>query len=304
MFDKRILNIFSILTGLLFFISGLGKVVDTENFSYLILEYGLGYLMVLSPLIVLIEIALGLHLILLVKAKQNAFYSFILLLLFTILYAYAYLVKGVTDCGCFGRITHAALPPALTFARNFLLMGMTLIIWLKYPKEKLTTPAWKRICFISLMCLAIFTAGLSFRIPAFLRPSKQSHAFLNTPLSSTPLSSFLKPAADSTYLIFCFSYTCPHCWNSIENLRSYQSTQTVDSVILIGTGKPDDKAFFEDYYKHQLSIRHIEGEIMQSITPALPTAFYIVNDSVKAVFKSVLPSPYIFLKKINPESQK
>ena len=60
MFEKRILNIFSILVGALFIISGIGKVIDTAGFSNLILQYGLGYLMILSPIIVLFEILLGL----------------------------------------------------------------------------------------------------------------------------------------------------------------------------------------------------------------------------------------------------
>jgi len=45
MFEKRILNIYSVIIGALFIISGIGKVIDTTAFSNLIFQYGLGYFM-------------------------------------------------------------------------------------------------------------------------------------------------------------------------------------------------------------------------------------------------------------------
>ena len=49
MFDKKILNIYAIIVGIFFLISGIGKVIDTAGFSNLISQYGLGYLNWLSP---------------------------------------------------------------------------------------------------------------------------------------------------------------------------------------------------------------------------------------------------------------
>ena len=43
MFDKKILNIYSVIIGVLFIVSGLGKVVNTAGFSELISNYGLSY---------------------------------------------------------------------------------------------------------------------------------------------------------------------------------------------------------------------------------------------------------------------
>jgi uncharacterized membrane protein YphA (DoxX/SURF4 family) len=67
MFERKILNIYSVVIGTFFLVSGLGKVIDTTGFAELIRQYGLGYLMVLSPVIVLVEILLGLCLFYLIN---------------------------------------------------------------------------------------------------------------------------------------------------------------------------------------------------------------------------------------------
>ena len=82
MFEKRILNIYSVIIGIFFIISGIAKVIDTAAFSNLIYQYGFGYLMILSPLIIIAEILLGLFLILLINPKRNSLFSFILLMIF------------------------------------------------------------------------------------------------------------------------------------------------------------------------------------------------------------------------------
>ena len=83
MFDKKILNIYSIIIGALFIVSGLGKIANTAGFSELISNYGLGIFKYLSPVIVLFEILIGLFLVLLINPKRYSFISFCLLIVFT-----------------------------------------------------------------------------------------------------------------------------------------------------------------------------------------------------------------------------
>lgn len=90
MLENRILNIYCYLTGIFFIISGLGKVINTTAFSQLIYEYGLGYLMILAPLIAIVEISVGISLVLLINPKRNSFAACVLLIMFTIAFAYAH----------------------------------------------------------------------------------------------------------------------------------------------------------------------------------------------------------------------
>ena len=299
MFEKRILNIFSILVGALFIISGIGKVIDTAGFSNLILQYGLGYLMILSPIIVLFEILLGLFLILLINPKRYSMISFILLIIFTIAFGYAHYKNGVNDCGCFGSIQPSKVPFFFSFIRNIILIAMTLILWVKYPKEKMGIAKWKKYLIFTVMFISIFTAGFTFKTPYFLMSKGDNHKFQNKNIKDTELSKYIKTSPDSTYLFFCFSYTCSYCWNSIENLRQFKKSNIVDSVMVFAIGEPKDKLVFDQTFHPDFPIRDLNFQSMDKLTTSYPTAFYVVHDTIKTIIQSELPSPYVFKKTYN-----
>jgi uncharacterized membrane protein YphA (DoxX/SURF4 family) len=299
MFEKGILKVYSIIIGVLFIISGLGKVIDTSGFSNLISQYGLGYLMVLSPVIVVFEILLGLFLVLLINPKFYAMISFGLLTIFTALFAFAHFKYGVNNCGCFGTVQHMNFPPIFSFIRNFILIGMSLIVWIKYPKEKTDIINWKKYFIITIMSISIFTAGFTFKMPYFLKGKFEIHEFQGQNIKNTELSKYLTTSPDSTYLFFAFSYTCPYCWNSIENLRQYQKSGIVDRTVVFAIGAESDKNIFNQNFKPDFNIKDLSAVEMDKLTDSYPTAFYIEHDTVKFVLQSELPSPFIFKNNLN-----
>jgi uncharacterized membrane protein YphA (DoxX/SURF4 family) len=294
MFEKRVLNIYSVIIGALFIISGIGKAIDTAGFNNLIYQYGLGYLMILSPFIVLFEILIGLFLVLLINPKRYSMISFVLLVIFTISFAYAHFKNGINDCGCFGTMQPSNIPFIFSFIRNIILIAMALILWIKYPKEKMEIAKWKKYLIVSVMSISIFTAGFTFRMPYFLTSKKEIHKFQNQNIKNTELSKYIKTSPDSTYLFFCFSYTCPHCWNSIENLRQYKKSNTVDSVIAFATGADSSKLFFIQNFNPDFYIRDLPLDTMLKLTNLFPTSFYVEHDTIKAVIEGELPSHIIF----------
>ncbi len=296
MFEKGILKVYSIIIGVLFIISGLGKVIDTSGFSNLISQYGLGYLMILSPIIVVFEILLGLFLVLLINPKFYAMISFGLLTIFTALFTFAHFKYGVNNCGCFGTVQHMNFPPFFSFIRNFILIAMSLIVWIKYPKEKTEIINWKKYLIFIVMGISIFTAGFTFKTPYFLRSKSKIHKFQGQNIKNTELSNYLKASPDSTYLFFVFSYTCPYCLNSIENLRQYQKSGTVDRMVAFAIGEEKNKLIFDKNFKPDFSIKDLSAVEMDKLTDSYPTAFYVEHDSVKFVLQSELPSPFIFKK--------
>jgi uncharacterized membrane protein YphA (DoxX/SURF4 family) len=300
MFEKGILKVYSIIIGMLFIISGLGKVIDTSGFSNLISQYGLGYLMILSPVIVVFEILLGLFLLLLINPKFYAMISFWLLTIFTALFAFAHFKYGVNNCGCFGTL-HTNLSPTISFFRNFILMLMSLIVWINDYKLigfDLVHPSnWKKYLIITVMCISIFTAGFTYKTPYFLRNKFKIHEFQGQNIKNTNLAKYIKTSPDSTYLIFCFSYTCPHCWNSIENLRQYKITNTANIMALGALGTDEkNKDDFNNDFKPDFKIKDISINEMSKLTDLYPTAFYIEHDTIKIIIKSELPSPFVFQK--------
>lgn len=296
MFEKKVLHIYSIIIGLFFIISGVGKVINTAAFSYLIHQYGFGNFMIVSPLIVLAEILIGLFLLLLINPRRNALYSLILLIIFTIAFTYAHFKHGVNDCGCLGTIQPSNMPPIFSFIRNLILILMSMIVWLKYPADKVEIVKWKKYLISVAMAISIFTAGFTFTLPPAFKKAAEKPKFENQVVKSTELANFIKTSPDSSYLVFCFSYTCPHCWNSIENLRQFIDMKTADSVIVFAMGEAKDKEFFYQNFKPDFVIHDLVHDNMVKLTTIYPTAFYIRQDTIKAVIQGVLPSAITFKK--------
>ena len=296
MFEKRILTIYSIIVGILFLISGIGKSLDTAAFSELIYQYGFRYFMILAPAIVLAEILIGLFLVLLINPRRYSMLSFVLLSVFTAAFAYAYFRRGVTDCGCFGSLQHAALSPMLTFGRNAILLIMAFVVWRKYPEEKTDTPAWKKILVSAGMVVAIFLSGYSYRLPYYFQKNESIHLYQDKDIRETALSKYLKTSRDSSYMVFCFSYSCPHCWNSIENFRQFRSSGVVDSVMALTTGNDSDRLVFIRDFNPDFSFRHVSADSLTGMINVFPTAFIIEKDTVKYVIQGTLPSPVTYTK--------
>jgi uncharacterized membrane protein YphA (DoxX/SURF4 family) len=298
MFDKKTLSMYAFIVGAFFIVSGVGKVINTTAFSQLITQYGLEAFRLLAPPIVLVEILLGLFLIFSIDIKRSSFISLVLLIVFTIAFAYAYFKNGVINCGCFGTMKYSELPPSLSFIRNFILIFLSFIVWIKYPKERTITEDWKKYFIIAIMSLAIFVSGYTFRVPVSKKTSKIHERYLNKHIKDTDLSSYVSTCKDSTYLIFCFSYTCPHCLNSIENLKQYDKSKTIDRILTIAAGKTEDKKVFFESFEFDLPLKEISSDSMKLLIDGVPTAFIVKHDTIIEIIPGSLPSHVLFKKYI------
>ena len=287
-------TIISIIIGVVFIISGIGKIGNVVEFSNLIAKYGLGWLSITAPLIVLIEIALGVSLLLYIKPKIMAFCSFVLLTAFTAAFTYGHFKYGITDCGCFGAVTVGQNNVTLTYLRNILLIGLSLFVWLSAQNDNKTTSEWKKIFLIGIMLPMIYVAGYTSRFSSSM--SKQEpHIYLNKHIKETMLSEYLQTSPDSTYLVMWFSYTCPHCLNSIDNFKQHKDNGFVDNIVafaLIGIDPVENEEnrniFIEEFGKDIVTAEFTNDYAIQSFIRRFPTFFYIKNDSIKTVIESKL----------------
>jgi len=295
-------KIICIIIGSIYLLSGIGKVVNVVAFEMLIANYGFESLQILAPFIILGELALGVCLVLWIKPKITSLLSLILLVIFTTAFTYAHFKNGINDCGCFGMFNLNQQSPISTYIRNIILFGMSLFVFIKTSKENPPIENWKKYSIIAFFIPIVFVCGFTFRIPQNLYKIKQ-HQYLNKAIKETILSDYLQTAKDSTYLIYCFSYTCPHCWNSIENYKSFKTTGMIDSIIAISLVSADTSisfqnrnAFTEHFGTNLVNYELINDEPIQTVISSVPTSFYIENDTIKYVIESALPSPFIFQK--------
>jgi uncharacterized membrane protein YphA (DoxX/SURF4 family) len=301
-FDKKTLNIFSVIIGLLFIVSGIGKAIDVVGFTALISQYGLALFAPLAPVIILFEILLGVSLLFLFNPERDGIISLGMLLIFTSLFAYAHFARNVNDCGCFGAIKNTNFPPLFSFIRNFILIGMSFMVWRYYPTSmgKTITPNWKKYAVVSIMVISLFVTGMTTKSSLLgqsiniMSPETPEMKMNQQDIKNTEFNKYVQTSKDSTYLIFCFSYTCPYCWNSIENLRSFIRNNTVDSVIIFTVGTDSDRLIFEDKFKQDFPVTILSSEAMDKLTTTYPTAYYVENDTIKIVAAGQLSSPFVF----------
>ncbi|MBQ3617694.1 MAG: DoxX family membrane protein [Bacteroidales bacterium] len=76
-------RVFSVVAGIAFLLSGFMKLPDVSGFQNLIIQYGFPYLNYLAPLIILLEILLGMALVLGVFQRGTAIASIIVLFFFS-----------------------------------------------------------------------------------------------------------------------------------------------------------------------------------------------------------------------------
>jgi len=101
---------------------------------------------------------------------------------------------------------------------------------------------------------------------------------------------------DSTYLVFVFTYICPHCLNSIENLKQYEPAGIVDKVIGIALENSVAEKQFREVFKPEFQIKNYSSTILFHLTNTFPQTYYIKNDSIILVLSGELPCSYVFMQ--------
>ena len=284
--NKRI-EICELSIGLVFLVSGIAKALDVVSFSDLIVEYGFAPLRFLAPLIVLAEIVVGLFLILKIQQKRTALFSIVFLFTLTSIYTYGFVFNDIEDCGCFGKIEILNVSPVFTYIRNIILMLMAFVVWRK--RENDVVNKWSIIITAGVGCMVS-----AIMVYSYCKEDKSDNTFVAKRLNETMLDQFVSTSKDSTYLVFAFSYTCPHCLNSIENLKQYESFGAVDKVIGLSIENPDAERKYKEIFNPKFQTKNYQSKTLFQLTRSLPKAYYIKNDSLIIEFSGELPCAYIF----------
>lgn len=277
-----------IICGCIFILSGVMKSLDSDAFARILGDYGIPGLEYTAPLIIVAEAIVGAALILRVYPRVSAYAAAVMLVVFSLGYAYGLIFRDVTDCGCFGTSELFSLPPALVFVRNVLLFVLLGVI-IAFDKAGFRPHA--AVALAAIAAVVSFACGRSFR---HIHSGKNSPVVSGSrPVSETPLAGFVEFHPDSTYLVFVFSYTCPHCLNSIANLNLYESNGAVDRVIAIahGSGRQEQE-FRRDFIPRFRLIT--DSRVASGITSRFPMAFYVAHDSLIVDFSGELPCPQVF----------
>lgn len=200
--NKPLLSFFSIIIGVFFILSGVGKLINTVAFVDTLRSYGLDDFSYLAPFICVGEILFGLLFLFRIQIKKAAFLSIIVLIIFTIANTYAHFFKGINDCGCFGEISFLKSSYYVSLIRNIVFILISLVVYVYTNKNATPIQKWKTATIFCITVLSSIIAGFTLNEPLIIH-----EPFLNKPIQETPLANYITTSEDSTYLIFVFSYT-------------------------------------------------------------------------------------------------
>lgn len=289
---ERISYYVRLLVGVVFLLSALLKATETATFADLMSQYGAQWLGLGAPVIIFVELILGVLLIFNIHPRWISLASSIFIVVVSAVFLYGLIFKDITDCGCFGPLTWLNSKPWLTFLRNGVLLALLIPSLLK-PQQG-TNLSISSIVFMAVIGIAVmFMCGFSIHGAKCLQKSQNS--FEPIPLKDSKLSELISCSSDSTYMVFAFSYSCPYCQNSIGNVNQYQQMGYVDKVIGIAIEDSVAHERFERLFEINFTIKEVSQWTMAHLTNSLPTVYFIRHDSIYSQYSGLVVSPALLI---------
>lgn len=292
---KYVSYISTTLLGLMFLVSAFAKAWDAEAFADMLLLYGPAWFSVGAPIIIFIETVLGTLLLLRVRPRWTTIAAVVFLVVVSVIFAYGVAFKGIQDCGCFGALSKLYTgKPWMTFVRNAIFVVIAVPAMIAKPSaERSTAP--KLMAAMLVGAASCFICGLSMR-KSFELPKWGASSTDSRTETMQKLNAVYPFSADSSYVVYLFSFSCAHCQNSFANLQQYHQLQIVDKVIGIAIENDEAKERFYRIYRPEIDIITIPNDEMSAITGSLPIALLIKGDSIHKAESGSVTSPGIFLK--------
>ena len=285
---RTLTELLNIAVGIIFLLSGISKAFDTESFAYIIYSYGFHSLQFLSPIIVLIETFIGLLLIFDIRVKAVSIFCLIMVLSFTGVYIYGLAFHNIENCGCFGNIRFLSSNPFAVLIRNAVLMFFLVLIYLHSNNSgKFNTYSYTAT--IIAICSVAYMSGYSYNIV------DNNYNKTSISIDVSDLKNYVSISPDSTYVIFAFTYSCPHCMNSIANLNNYVHSDGIDKVIGIAKENPYELENFINDFNPKFEIKIFKNGI-QSLTRDYPKTWVVKNNTIIAEISGELPCIQVLVK--------
>ena len=277
------LRFFAVVLGSVYLVSGIGKAMDINSFTDIVVQYSHEKMRLLAPLIVGTEITLGFAFLFGVFVRQFASISICMLVFFTIFIAISYGTGKLEDCGCFGVLLK--IDPVWALVRNVVMIGLSFLLF----KYSTYAHQWQNWLFGFSLAFGLIAFGITgYETKNTYRPL-QLH--IGSKLDKIFLKQYAK--AHQKQLFFVFSPTCSHCLAVTERIKQYVTKNAVNEVIGFypATSRQADVEAFKARKKPNFSIVAIESDSLRKIVRAVPVAFLVENKVVTQIYSFEIPTP-------------
>lgn len=241
---RLLLQLISLVIGIVFVISGTSKMIDSSKFIGVLYSIGFQEFSYMAPFVSTLEMILGLCFILNFQVKNVAFVIFILTILFTFSFLYSYIFRNIENCWCFGDVIN--LSPSESITKNLLILIGSFFLWKK-------SPAIQTITGIKVAILCFF-ASIGFVLSGYtidksLREAIYFNSLEGSLFKETSINYVGKSIKKDKFALFVFSPSCPHCWNATENVKKINEYGIYGDVIGI---IPKSLSYKLDNYKSKM----------------------------------------------------
>ena len=172
-----IINLFRIVLGLTFILSGFVKAIDPLGTQYKIEDY-LGALSLggmlpdfvtlgTSVAISAIEFTLGVLLLFAISRRVISKVTLVFMTIMTLITAWLYIANPISDCGCFGDAIH--LTNGETLLKNIIMLVMTAVVFYK-PRDMIRTLSNGNSTIVinySVLFILLYAAYSLYMLPQF-----------------------------------------------------------------------------------------------------------------------------------------
>lgn len=284
-----------VILGLVFLVSGIAKVLDTQAFVQLLTQYGLGGFANLGVFIPPLEILAGLLMILNIQTKNLALILSIVTLLFSIVFLDVFFERGIKDCGCFGNVEFLKLPPWASFLRNFIIITSSFWLYKVTVNAENKLNSWVLYIVILISAVAFTVSGVTFNKP-ILTPS--GDGLMGSLVQQTFLNDVAKFDYNKKYAVFLFSPGCYHCWDMTENVKSLKASGYVDEVIGISPAEfIAEERSYEKTFKINFQEAFIPLSLFTQVVSVTPMLIMIKHNKIISVNSTgVIDNGYTLIK--------
>lgn len=280
----------SVITGLVFLLSGYSKLFPIEPFEYQLVELGIvnwQLSLILARLIIGFEFYIGALLILNYRLKSfTSRITIFTLFIFSIQLIYILITKGnTTDCGCFGQFF--PMTPMQALLKNIILLVISFVI-IRYSNEYFDS--FKSINFylfiVSLTSIFIFNSvDFNYSRNYLNKPYENFSLNLDTLYNSNSVK-FSPPKLDvrkGKHIVLFLSASCQHCKIAAQKTRIIKKKNSSIPVYYFING--DDKdidLFIKKTECYNIPYSKLNNPFFVSIAGIhLPVIYYLNNSVVE-----------------------
>ncbi len=275
-----------LVLGLVFLLAGVAKAVDPAEFAHEIEGYGLvgpGLSAIAAPLLIAVEMTLGVALLLAFAVPAMAILSSAMILGFLGL-KISSLAAGRTDpCGCFGAYLQTSPGWGIVIDLGFL-MAALLALWGSRRRQAGSgRPALLAVAGAGLASLGLALASPDLPLDGLITRLTAGRTLRDLGIEG-------KVPGDGARLVALLDLTDPKSGETAALLDAFSSKPGAPTVLALTPSSEEEKSAFTWSANPTFEIQHVDRPILKPLYRRLPRFFLVISGKVVAVYDGAPPA--------------